>query len=112
MTIALLAFLMLGSAAPAGAPGNQSSMPPWANLVPLILVFVAMYILLFLPQQRKAKQHTALIKSLKSGDKVVTTAGIVGVIVSIRDQNVTIRSDDTKLEVVKSSIQEVTERKA
>jgi preprotein translocase subunit YajC len=92
--------------------GTQSTAPPWVNMVPFILLFVVMYLLLILPQQRKAKQHAALLKSLKAGDKVVTSAGIVGVVVSIRDHFVTIRSEDTKLEVLKSSIQDVTERKA
>jgi preprotein translocase subunit YajC len=71
-----------------------------------------MYLLLILPQQRKAKQHAQLLKALKAGDKVVTSSGIVGVVVSVRDHQVTLRSEDAKLEMLKSSIQEVLERKA
>jgi len=83
------------------------------SLVPFILLFVVMYLLLILPQQRKAKQHAALLKSLKPGDKVITSSGIVGIVVSIREPHyVTLRSEDTKLEVLKSSIQDITERKA
>lgn len=112
MTMALLASMVVLGFAPPAAPGTQSTQPAWVGIVPLILVFVVMYLLLFLPQQRKAKQHAALLKSLKAGDKVVTSSGIVGVVISIRDQYVTLRSDETKLEVIKSAIQEVTERKA
>ena len=56
-------------------------------------------------------QHAALLKALKPGDKIVTNSGIVGVVVGLRDHYVTIRSEDTKLELLKSAIQEVTERK-
>lgn len=81
-------------------------------MVPFLLIFVVMYLVMIRPQQRKAKEHAALLKSLKAGDKVVVSSGIVGIVVSIRDHHVTIRSDDSKLEVLKSSIQDVTERKA
>jgi preprotein translocase subunit YajC len=98
--------------APQPQPGTQSTAPAWTSLVPFILLFVVMYLLLILPQQRKAKQHAALLKGLKTGDKVVTNSGIIGVVVSIRDNYVTLRSEDTKLEILKSAIQDITERKA
>ncbi len=109
--MAFLAFAALGFAPPA-TPGTQSNMPAWAQLVPFILLFVVMYLVMILPQQRKAKQHAALLKSLKAGDKVVTSSGIVGVVVGIRDHHVTIRSEDTKIEFLKSAVQDVLERKA
>jgi preprotein translocase subunit YajC len=112
MTMAFASPVMLGFAPPQAPPGQESTMPPWASLVPFLLLFAVMYFLLILPQQRKAKQHTLLIKSLKAGDKVVTSSGIVGVVVSLRDHQVTIRSEDTKLEILKSAVQDVLERKA
>ncbi len=113
MTLVPLAVALLGLGAPPAPPGTQSSAPAWVSLVPFILLFVVMYLLLILPQQRKAKQHAALLKSLKPGDKVITSSGIVGIVVSIREPHyVTLRSEDTKLEVLKSSIQDITERKA
>lgn len=92
--------------------GAQSSLPPWAQLVPFLLLFGVMYLVLILPQQKKEKMRGAMLKALKTGDKVVTASGIVGVVVAIRENHVTLRSDETKLELLKSAIQEVTERKS
>lgn len=111
MTMVFFAAATLAFA-PTTPAGTQSTAPAWVQLVPFILLFVVMYLVMILPQQRKAKQHAALLKSLKAGDKIVTSSGIIGVVVGIRDHHVTIRSEDTKLEILKSAIQEVTERKA
>lgn len=111
MTTAFLSWALLAFAPPT-QPGTQSTAPGWVQLVPFLLLLVVMYLVMILPQQKKAKQHASLLGSLKAGDKVVTSSGIVGVVVSIRDQHVTIRSEDTKLELLKSAIQDVTERKA
>jgi preprotein translocase YajC subunit len=53
-----------------------------------------------------------MLKTIKNGDKIVTSSGIVGTIVGIKDKSVSIRSADTKLEVLKSSVSEITERSA
>ena len=111
MTTAFLSWAVMGFAPPA-SPGTQSTMPPWAQLVPFVLLFVVMYMVLILPQSRKEKQRKAMLAELKVGDKVVAAAGVVGVVVGIREQSVTLRSEDAKMEVLKSSIQEVIERKA
>lgn len=68
------------------------------------------YFALWRPQQKKAKEHAALMKAIKAGDKVVTSSGILGVIVSVKDKSVSLRSADAKLEVLKSAITEVLER--
>ena len=61
-------------------------------------------------QQKKQKEHEALLKTLKAGDKVVTSSGICGVIVSVKDKTASLRSADSKLEVLKSAISEIIER--
>ena len=71
---------------------------------------LAMYFLMFRPQQKKAREHAELLKTIKNGDKIVTSSGILGTIIGIKDKSVSIRSADTKLEVLKSSIADVTER--
>lgn len=111
MTTVSIAATLLAFAPPA-TPGTQSTAPGWVQLVPFLLLFVVMYLVLILPQQKKAKQHAALLRELKPGDKVITSSGIVGVVVSIRDHHLTLRSEDTKLEVLKSAVSEVTDRKA
>ena len=78
----------------------------------MVFMGLAMYFLMFRPQQKKAREHAALLKTLKNGDRIVTTSGILGTVIGIKDKSVSLRSADTKLEVLKSSIAEVTERGA
>ena len=68
---------------------------------------VMMYFLLFRPQQQRAKQQAKLLASLKSGDKVVTSSGIVGVVITVKDKTVSLRSADAKMEVTKTSVTEI-----
>lgn len=81
------------------------------KMVGMIALFgVMMYLLMIRPQQKKAREHDTMMKGLRAGDKVVTTSGILGVVLSIKDRSVSLRSADTKLEVLKSAIAEITER--
>ncbi|MBM3881978.1 MAG: preprotein translocase subunit YajC [Verrucomicrobia bacterium] len=81
------------------------------QLVGMLLIMGFMfYFAIWRPQQKKAKDHAALLKSLKPGDKVVTSSGICGVIVGLRDKTVSLRSADAKLEVLKSAVSDITER--
>jgi preprotein translocase subunit YajC len=104
--LALSSFL--AAASPNGASGQAP--PPWVNIVPLVLIMVVFYFILIRPQQKKAREHTDLLKTLKPGDKVVTSGGVLGVIVSVKEKSVSLRSADTKLEVLKSAVSEITER--
>ena len=76
----------------------------------ILFFFVVMYFLMIRPQQRKARDHSNLLKTLKIGDRVVTSGGVIGVVVSVKDKAVSIRSADTKLEVVKTAVTEIIER--
>ena len=96
--------------AQASAPSSPKPAPMWTNLVPLLLMVVVFYFILIRPQQKKAKDHTTLLKTLRSGDKIVTTGGVLGVVVTVKEKSVSIRSADTKLEILKSAVAEITER--
>jgi preprotein translocase subunit YajC len=61
------------------------------SLIPLVLIFVIFYFLLIRPQQKKAKEHKAMIESLKKGDKIVTSGGIYGVIEAVGANTVTVK---------------------
>jgi len=76
----------------------------------LAIMMVMFYFVLIRPQQKRTKQLQELLKSIKPGDKVVTGSGIVGVIVTVKEKTVTLRSADSKFEVTKAAINEVTER--
>jgi preprotein translocase subunit YajC len=75
----------------------------------MALVGVIMYVLLVRGPQQRAKQHAKLLAALKSGDKVVTSSGIVGTVITVKDKTVSIRSADAKMEVTKASITEIIE---
>lgn len=94
---------------PAAAPGQTQS-PLGGMIVPLVLFAVIMYFMMIRPQQQRQKQLTNLLASLKSGDKVVTASGIVGVVITVKDKSVTLRSGDAKMEVTKSSVTEILEK--
>ena len=75
------------------------------QFIPLILIFVIFYFFLIRPQQKKVKEHKAMVENLKRGDKVITVGGIVGTIERIIDgEKVEVEiSDNVKVEIVKST---------
>ena len=77
----------------------------FAQLIPLILIFVIFYFFLIRPQQKKVKEHKLMVENLKRGDKVITSGGIVGTIERIIDGDkaeVSI-TENVKVEVIKST---------
>jgi preprotein translocase subunit YajC len=81
---------------------------PFGGIWPfLILLVVIMYFMTIRPQQQRAKQMAKLLAAIKSGDKIITSSGIVGVIITVKDKTVSIRSADAKMEVTKASITEI-----
>jgi len=91
------------------APGILESLLK-GPLPMLLFLFVIMYLIMIRPQQKKAREHADMVKALKAGDKVVTSGGVMGTVIAVKDRSVSLRSADSKLEVLKSSISEVTER--
>jgi preprotein translocase subunit YajC len=99
-----------GMLAQASAPqSGQPPQPVWMTFAPMILLVVVFYFILIRPQQQRAKQQAKLIANLKSGDKVVTSSGIIGVVTSVKDRTVSLRSADAKMEVTKASVTEILE---
>jgi preprotein translocase subunit YajC len=90
-----------------GAPGMLGSL---GSLPLLLLFFVAMYFLLFAPQQKKQKQWQAMLAQIKQGDKVTTTGGLRGTVITVKDDVLILKvqPDGVKLEIVKSAIAAVT----
>lgn len=78
---------------------------PILNLVPLILIFVIFYFMLIRPQKTKEKEHQKMLNSLNKNDEVVTSGGIHGTIVNVKDKTVVLRIDENvKLEIDKNCI--------
>jgi preprotein translocase subunit YajC len=102
---------ILAAAGDAGAGNVPNQTGEMIKMVAMVDVFgFMMYFLMIRPQSKRAKEHEAMMKTLKAGDKVVTTSGIIGVVIAVKDRSVSLRSADTKLEVLKSAVAEVTER--
>ena len=75
------------------------------NLVPLVLIFVVFYFLLIRPQKKQEKEHQKMLAVLKKNDEVVTSGGIHGTIINVKDKSVILRIDDNvKIEVDKNCI--------
>ncbi len=75
------------------------------NLMPVILIFVIFYFLLIRPQKKTQDEHKKMVASLKKNDDVVTSSGIHGTIVNVKDTTVILRVDDNvKIEIQKASI--------
>jgi len=114
----LNAFLADATAAPAtagqtGSPGAQPTPMQQlfgSPLILIVLMVVMMYFMMIRPQSQQRKRLAQLLETLKSGDKVVTTSGIIGVVVSVKDKTISLRSADAKMEVTKSSVVEILER--
>ena len=75
------------------------------QFIPLILIFVIFYFFLIRPQQKKVKEHKAMVENLTRGDKVVTSAGIIGTIVRVIDNEKVevLISENVKVEIIKST---------
>ena len=82
----------------------------FAQFIPLILIFVIFYFFLIRPQQKKLKEHKAMVASLKRGDEVITSGGIVGKVERIlgNDKIDISISENVNVTVVQSTIQSLT----
>jgi preprotein translocase subunit YajC len=99
--------LFLAQAQP--APGGAQTL---MSLLPMILIFAAMYFLLIAPQRKKQKEHEKMLSALKSGDEIITTGGVYGTITSVKDDRFVVRVGDNnqKLEIGKSFVHSLVKR--
>ena len=105
MHLILSAVLALGQPQQGQTPSS-----PFVSLVPLILLFVIFYFILIRPQQKKAKEQAQMLKTVKSGDKITTSSGIIATVITVKEDSVTVRSADAKFEITKGAIAEIRER--
>tara|TARA_B100000242_G_scaffold282583_1_gene243981 strand:- start:2514 stop:2798 length:285 start_codon:yes stop_codon:yes gene_type:complete len=77
-----------------------------AQFIPLILIFVIFYFFLIRPQQKRVKDHKTMVESLKRGDEVITSGGIIGVVERVMedDRIEVIIGEGTKVQIIKSTI--------
>jgi preprotein translocase subunit YajC len=94
-------------ASPAGAPAASPFMP----FLTMLLILAALYFLMIAPQRKKQKEHEKMLKALKTGDDVVTSAGFFGTITNVKDDRFVVRiGENIKVEIAKGFIQSVVKR--
>jgi len=108
--LAVMLLLAQQTLRAADAPPPNPAAEGLKTLLLMGIFIVGFWLFLIAPQRKRAKELAATLKNLKAGDKVVTNSGILGVVLSIKDKTLSIRSADTKLEILKSSVLEVLER--
>lgn len=91
-------------------PQPQQQMPFWANPMFLLAMLVLFWVVIILPMSRRQKKEQAqMLSSIARGARVVTNAGIVGEVVTAKegDEEIVIRSEDTKLRILRSAVVKV-----
>jgi preprotein translocase subunit YajC len=100
----LMIFAQAQTGSPAPVPGGGIG----SFFVPLIFIFIIMYFVMIRPQKKRQEQQQKLVSSLKSGDRVVTNAGIHGLISNVKETTVLLKvADNVKIEIDKSAITNV-----
>ena len=93
----MLILSLLG--APEGGTAN-----PAATMLMMFGFIAIFYVIFFRPQRKQQREHQELVKNLKRGDEVTTIGGIVGTIVHLTNDRVTVKTGDTRIEVERSKI--------
>jgi preprotein translocase subunit YajC len=108
---ALMAFgTLLGQCAPQpeGEGGGGSTL---FTLFPILLIFVIFYFLLIRPQQKRQKEHQKMLESIQKGDRVLTTGGLYGNVIGIKENIVVLKiAENVKIEVAKSAVTHIVAR--
>jgi len=99
----------MGTQVAVSPKGSQAAQPsPIMSFVPMVVVIGILYFLIIRPQQKQAKEHRALVDSLKSGDRVVTQGGILGTVAGIKGTIVQVKiADNVRVDVNRSAITQV-----
>ncbi|WP_413872465.1 preprotein translocase subunit YajC [Albidovulum sp.] len=104
---------MLITPAYAQAAGGAGGAGALVQFLPLILIFLIMYFLMIRPQQKKMKEHRAMVEALRRGDQVVTQGGIIGKVTRVKEGESEIEveiADGVKVRIVRSTITQVLSR--
>ena len=101
-------FWIILAQAQTGSPPSGLGRGIGSFFVPLIFIFIIMYFVMIRPQKKRQEQQQKLVGSLKSGDRVVTSAGIHGLIANVKENTVLLKvADNVKIEIDKSAVTNV-----
>jgi preprotein translocase subunit YajC len=102
--MATLFLFLAQTPAPSPAPAGSGLL----GMLPFVFLIVIMYYVMIRPQMRRQKEQAKLVSSLKTGDRVVTTSGIHGLISNVKETTVIVKvADNVKLEMEKSAVTNV-----
>jgi len=110
--IAILVMLPVFAAAQENAPPPGQGSGLGGMFLPFILMFVVMYIFFILPKQRENKKTEQMRTALKKGDKVLTMAGIIGIVSHVDERFISIKTGDTKIDFEKAAVVKLLEADA
>ena len=89
----------------AGGQSSPGGSATFLSFMPIILIFVIIYFLMIRPQQRKQREHQHMLGQLKKGDRVMTSSGIYGMVVGLKDEVVILKiADNVKVEFSKQAV--------
>ena len=89
----------------AGQGAGQQAASPLVSLLPIVIIFIIFYFLLIRPQKKAQEDHKKMVSELKKNDEVITSGGIHGTIVNVKDNSIVLRIDDNvKIEVQKNAV--------
>ncbi len=103
----MFSFLVDTAHAMGGAPAQAGAEAPnpIMQFIPLILIFVIFYFMLIRPQQKRMKEHKAMLDSVKRGDEVVTSGGLIGRVTEVKDDEISVEiAKDVKIRVRRDAI--------
>ena len=84
----------------------------FASFIPLILIFIIFYFLLIRPQQKKAKEHKILLDSIKRGDQILTSGGMIGKVIKADPHELTVEiSEKVNVRIFRSTVSDVLNKK-
>ena len=90
----------------AAAPDGMSAF--LVNMMPLLLIFVVFWFLIFRPQQQRAKQHRAKLDAVKRGDQVVTGGGLIGKVIKVDGDQIEVEiAPNVRVKAVKATLTDV-----
>jgi preprotein translocase subunit YajC len=102
-------FLLAQASASAPSPAGPSGLA--SMLIPFLCIGAIFYFLIIRPQSKRQKEQQALVSSLKTGDRIVTSGGIHGLISNVKDTTVMVKiADNVKIEIDKASVTTVAKR--
>lgn len=104
----MMSWLTLAMAAPQGGGAGGQQQSPVFMIGWLVLMVGIFYFMMIRPQQRREKERRALLNAVKSGDRVIFSGGILGIVTNVKDKILVVKiADNVKVEVVRSAVTRV-----